>query len=305
MWHLDAAVGKREFPARQPAEVSDIEKRAERRRTGLRELTAPCPAGIGWGLRGQGYMGGDLVSLRVLVIAEPAELELWRQGVGLASVPVEFIGEDPDAAAATLATEDIDICVVDGGLAEPVKIAIVKTAQLSQPAPLVFVTAARGAARVPGVNGMLAKPKTAADAQRLAEICIRTRVPTRVLIVDDSSTMRRIVRKILSASLFALHVQEASEGATALEALKSGTFDLVFLDFNMPGLNGLETLFEIRRESPDVAVVMMTSALDRAIAEQAHEAGVLDFLKKPFYPADIDGVLERYYCVHLAGKASA
>jgi CheY-like chemotaxis protein len=72
----------------------------------------------------------------------------------------------------------------------------------------------------------------------------------------------------------------------------------VFLDYNMPGLNGFETLSEIKRESPNVAVVMMTSTVDDAIADRAHASGALAFLKKPFYPADIDRVLERYYGLH-------
>ena len=111
--------------------------------------------------------------------------------------------------------------------------------------------------------------------------------------------MRSIVRKILSASRFALDVHEAAEGIAALNQLRSGNFGLVFLDYNMPGFNGLETLSEIKRESPNVAVVMMTSTVDNAIADRAHAAGALAFLKKPFYPADIDAVLERYYGLHV------
>ena len=130
---------------------------------------------------------------------------------------------------------------------------------------------------------------------------MRAKFPTRVLIVDDSGTMRSIVRKILSASRFALDMQEAAEGFGALEQLRSGKFGLVFLDYNMPGFNGLETLSEIKRESPTVAGVMMTSTLDNAIADRAHAAGALAFLKKPFYPADIDRLLERYYGLHTAG----
>lgn len=248
---------------------------------------------------------GDLVSLRMLFIAvEPSELALWREGAGMASVPVDFIGQDLDSAVATLAGGGIDICVFDSALGEAAR-TVVAAAQRAAPSPVVFVTAVRGTPRIKGIDGMLAKPKTAADARRLAEICVRTKVPTRVLIVDDSSTMRSIVRKILSGSRFALDVHEASEGLTALNALKSGNFGLVFLDYNMPGFNGFETLSEIKRENPHVAVVMMTSTLDRTVAERAHRAGVLDFLKKPFYPADIDGVLERYYCVHIEASAAA
>jgi DNA-binding NtrC family response regulator len=132
----------------------------------------------------------------------------------------------------------------------------------------------------------------------MVEICVRTKFPTRVLVVDDSSTMRSIVRKILTASRFAFDVHEASEGIAALEQLGSGNFGLVFLDYNMPGFNGIETLSEIKRIAPQVSVVMMTSTLDNAIAARARAAGALAFLKKPFYPADIDTVLERHYGLH-------
>ena len=146
---------------------------------------------------------------------------------------------------------------------------------------------------------MLTKPSSVDDARKLVEICIRAKIPTRVLIVDDSSTMRSIVRKILSASHFALDIHEAAEGIAALNQLRDGKFGMVFLDYNMPGLNGFETLAEIKRKTPNVAVVMMTSTLDDAIADRAHAAGALAFLKKPFYPADIDRVLERYYGLHV------
>ena len=142
---------------------------------------------------------------------------------------------------------------------------------------------------------MVPRPDKPEDARRLVEVCLRAKVPTRVLVVDDSITMRSIVRKILQASYFALDVHEASEGMAALERLRNGHFAAVFLDYNMPGFDGLETLAEIRRVNPDVAVVMITSTLDPAVAERALAAGALGFLKKPFYPADVDKLLERHF----------
>jgi CheY-like chemotaxis protein len=126
-------------------------------------------------------------------------------------------------------------------------------------------------------------------------MCIRARLPTRALIVDDSSTMRHIVRKILSASRFRLIVDEADEGPAALRQVRAGGYGLIFLDYNMPGLNGFETLRELRREHPELAVVMITSSDDHSVADRARGAGAFGFLKKPFYPADIDAVLERYF----------
>ena len=86
----------------------------------------------------------------------------------------------------------------------------------------------------------------------------------------------------------------------ALQLLRGDKFGLVFLDYNMPGFNGLETLSEIKRENAHVAVVMISSTLDTGLADRALEAGALAFLKKPFYPADIDNVLERYFGLRAA-----
>jgi CheY-like chemotaxis protein len=123
-------------------------------------------------------------------------------------------------------------------------------------------------------------------------------LPTRVLIVDDSSTMRSIVRKILSASRFTLVLDECDQGAAALERVRTGGYGIVFLDYNMPGLNGFATLSQLRREHPELAVIMITSSLEAAIADRAQAAGALGFLRKPFYPADIDAMLERYFGLH-------
>jgi DNA-binding NtrC family response regulator len=133
------------------------------------------------------------------------------------------------------------------------------------------------------------------EARRLADLCVKACLPNRVLIVDDSSTMRSIVRKILSGSRFRLEIDDSADGESALAQVRSGRFGLVFVDYNMPGFSGLDTLKEIRRQHEEVAVVLMTSSLDAAVAERARGAGAFAFLKKPFYPADIDGILERYF----------
>jgi CheY-like chemotaxis protein len=114
-------------------------------------------------------------------------------------------------------------------------------------------------------------------------------------VVDDSATTRRIVRKILSASRFRLEIAEAPEGIDALKQIGCGQFDFVFLDYNMPGLDGVETLTEIKRQYPRTDVVMMTSVRDDAVAERARAAGAAAFLRKPFYPSDIDAVLHSVY----------
>jgi CheY-like chemotaxis protein len=106
--------------------------------------------------------------------------------------------------------------------------------------------------------------------------------------------MRTIVRKTLTATRFPLDVTEADEGASALRLARESPFDIVFLDYNMPGLSGLETLSEFKREKQRVSVVLMTSTPDEALAERAQAQGAV-FLKKPFFPADIEALLARFY----------
>jgi CheY-like chemotaxis protein len=141
------------------------------------------------------------------------------------------------------------------------------------------------------VDGIVVKPASPQAAKAMINRCVRVRLKNRVLVVDDSSTMRGIVRKILSASRFNLEIAEAHEGIEALKQIGSGRFDVAIVDYNMPGLNGVETVSEIKRQHPRLGVVLMTSTPDDTIVEKARDAGAEAVLKKPFYASDIDAVL--------------
>jgi CheY-like chemotaxis protein len=248
-------------------------------------------------------MSEDLVSLRMVLIgAAQPDQELWRQAVTLASVMIEFTVHDASSAARAVGETGADICIVDDLVSDATKTAVVEVARKAQPAPLVFVSAPKGAARTDGVDGQFHKPADVAEARKMVESCVRAKLSTRVLILDDSATMRSIVRKILLASRFTLDIQESAEGIDALNKLRGGNFGLVFLDHNMPGLNGFDMLAQIKREIPDIAVVMMSSTLEQGIPEKARAKGALDFLKKPFFPADTDAMLARFYGLHAAHK---
>ncbi len=198
-------------------------------------------------------------------------------------------------APARLGKGGIDIVLLDGALADPDRDATIKAARALKPPPFVALCGDAGAVAPGGVDATLPKPGSLEESQALIERCVRTRLPINVLIADDSATMRSIIRKILSASRYTLETAEAAEGLAALKDLSSGKFSLVMLDYNMPGFNGFETLSEIKRVAPDIAVVMMTSTVDEAVATRARAAGAMAFLKKPFYPSDIDSVLDRYF----------
>jgi two-component system, chemotaxis family, chemotaxis protein CheY len=113
------------------------------------------------------------------------------------------------------------------------------------------------------------------------------------LIVDDSSVMRKIVERALrQAGLDTLVVHEAGNGSDGLEVLKSNKVDLILSDINMPAMDGLEFLRQIRAQSlaPGVPVVMITTESSEEHVKEAIQAGARGYIRKPFTP---DQVKER------------
>jgi len=242
-------------------------------------------------------MNSDLVSLRLLIVSalEPGR-DLLRQGATYASVPVEVLEADGAAAGrAALEREDVDLVMLDGGLPHAEQAAIVKTARTVRQPPFLALIAPPAVSELSfDTDGLVIMPSDLAEARHLLDRFIRVRLPSRVLVVDDSSTMRNIVRKILAASRFPFDIAEAAEGGAALELVRQGGFDIIFLDCNMPGLDGFQTLAELKRAQSRAQVVMITSTDNETLAERARADGAA-FLKKPFYPADIDKLLCGFY----------
>ncbi len=115
----------------------------------------------------------------------------------------------------------------------------------------------------------------------------------KVLLVDDSGTMRTIQRRCLN-KLGVEDVTEAEDGRQALEFFESGTFDIVLSDWNMPNMDGLALLKEIRLRNRDIPVVMITTEAERARVVTAIQAGVSDYLVKPFTPDALKEKLEKW-----------
>ena len=107
----------------------------------------------------------------------------------------------------------------------------------------------------------------------------------RTLIVDDSSVMRKIVERALrQAGLDPMTVHEAGSGTEGLELLKDKQVDLILSDINMPSMDGLEFLRQIRAQNlaPGVPVVMITTESSEEHVKQAILAGAQGYIRKPF-----------------------
>ena len=114
------------------------------------------------------------------------------------------------------------------------------------------------------------------------------------LVVDDYSTMRRIVKNLLN-ELGYPNVTEADDGATALPLLKSGNFDFLITDWNMPGMPGLELLKQVRADErlAKLPVLMLTAEAKREQIVEAAQAGVNGYVIKPFTAATLKEKIDR------------
>jgi two-component system, chemotaxis family, chemotaxis protein CheY len=124
----------------------------------------------------------------------------------------------------------------------------------------------------------------------------------RFLVVDDFSTMRRIVKNLLNDLGYA-NVQEADDGNTALPMLQTGGFDFLVTDWNMPGMPGLDLLKAVRAD-PKLAkmpVLMLTAEAKREQIIEAAQAGVNGYVIKPFTAITLKEKIDKI----LASKAAA
>ena len=103
----------------------------------------------------------------------------------------------------------------------------------------------------------------------------------RVLVADDSSTMRKIILRSLRA-VGVDDVVEACDGEEAVTLFGQGGIDLVLTDWNMPGKTGLEVIQDIRGQDAKVPIIMVTTEAEKSRVLEAIQAGVSDYLVKPF-----------------------
>jgi two-component system chemotaxis response regulator CheY len=118
----------------------------------------------------------------------------------------------------------------------------------------------------------------------------------KILIVDDFSTMRRIIKNLLRDLGFT-NTQEADDGLTALPMLKSGDFDFLVTDWNMPGMTGIDLLKQVRADEKlaDLPTLMVTAEAKRDQIVEAAQAGVNGYVVKPFTAAVLKEKIEKIF----------
>ena len=118
----------------------------------------------------------------------------------------------------------------------------------------------------------------------------------KILVVDDFSTMRRIIKNLLRELGFS-NISEADDGSTALPMLQGGDFDFVVTDWNMPGMQGIDLLRAIRADDnlKHIPVLMVTAEAKKEQIIAAAQAGVNGYIVKPFTAGTLKTKLDKVF----------
>ncbi|MFN7874306.1 MAG: response regulator [Pirellula sp.] len=115
----------------------------------------------------------------------------------------------------------------------------------------------------------------------------------KVLVADDSGIMRKIIIRSLN-SVGVSDIVEAADGQEAIDAYKSNDIDLILTDWNMPNKTGLDVVTEIRAQGSTVPIIMVTTEAQKGQVIAAIQAGVSDYLTKPFEADDLRAKLDKF-----------
>lgn len=241
-------------------------------------------------------MMNTAASLRVL-IADASTVTRRVMAAILATLGegIEVIEAANGAKAAELmARTPFDLAFIDDALSDRDRIdALLRGREFDNTLLPVLMTGASddgdpALARQIDAYERLAKPLEAHELRLILSNLRAMRRTSPILVVDDAPSARRVITRIAGASRFRLAVEAVESGEAALDRLRAKPFDVVFLDYMMPGLDGLETACIIQDLIPDCRVVMMSGMANPAIRRAARYFGAAHFLPKPFYRREID-----------------
>lgn len=153
------------------------------------------------------------------------------------------------------------------------------------------------------VYEFLQKPFRTSDVLNAVAAYDRLSTLSNALVVDDSSTARKLMRRILERSQFRLDIQEAESGAEAVKLAGVTDFEVIFLDANMPGMNGPETAGHLLRANARTQIVMVSTEQQLELIRSSQYAGAFAFLTKPFQSSDVNAVLHSAFSIRAPSLA--
>jgi two-component system, chemotaxis family, chemotaxis protein CheY len=116
---------------------------------------------------------------------------------------------------------------------------------------------------------------------------------TPVLVVDDSAMARKMLIKALPSS-WDIEITQAANGVEAVEAYRNGKAEVMFLDLQMPEMDGYQVLEQVRKEDFNTFIIVVSADVQPLAQERVKEMGAMAFIKKPVNPDEIEAVLKRF-----------
>jgi CheY-like chemotaxis protein len=251
-------------------------------------------------------------TIRMLVADDSRTVQrFFKDVVAAAPWPLELITADTGPECLMLLEQgDIDLAFIDVHMPEMSGMEAVGRARYKGCKTFVTLISSKSderrlkVARQIRAYEYMVKPFTAGDILDLLKTYRIVAKRTRTLIVDDSRTIRQVILRVLKRSVFNLAIDEAASGERALKLFTEGSYDLVFLDYNMPGLDGLGTLDRILADDPNTKIVMISAERNDVHVREAIDHGAVTFLHKPFFAVDVDRALHAAYGLRLPGLGS-
>jgi two-component system, chemotaxis family, chemotaxis protein CheY len=240
------------------------------------------------------------LSLRVLIVDDqPVIRGVVRSALEKLERGLTVIEADNgDDALAIMRNTPVDIIFCDiqmPGITGPEALAHAYGAVRPRPFIILMSThqtaTVRELGRRVGIYEFLPKPFKAMDVINAVYAFERLRKVTQVLLVDDSATTRKLVSRIIDKSQFQIALDEADSGVMALRMSQQKRYDIVFVDVNMPEIDGIETTGLLLQNNPAAQIVVISTEHQTSLIRSAQFAGAFAFLKKPFEPSDVDAVL--------------
>ena len=243
--------------------------------------------------------------LKLLIAdASPAVRQIIQHAAAqvVPALPIELV--EAHASARRLEQGDIDIAFIDADAADVIAAGdAVETLTRRKPfvtlmanpqSKAIFASAERC-----GAFEFLIKPFLRQEVEVILHSCQRLSFPMKVLILDQSMSVRKIIQKVLAASVYRLEVGDADLDDAAVEFCRSKRPDVVFLDCSGPEGGGLDTVQQLLEICPRAKIVMMSVERNHWQERLAFRRGAAAFLRKPFYPVDIDVILHRLCGLNL------
>jgi CheY-like chemotaxis protein len=235
-------------------------------------------------------------SIKMLVADDSRTVQLFFKNiVERSSLPIELLTADNGQECMMFLEQGgIDLAFIDVNMPEMNGMEAVSRVRFKGNKTFVTLMSTKADARRYEVARQirayeyLVKPFTAADIESILKTYQRVSVRMKTLIVDDSRTIRHVIKRVLERSVFRMGIEEAADGEKALARFNDGGYDLVFLDYNMPGLDGLDTLDRIRANSPETKIIMISAERNEERVNNALGRGAVAFLYKPFFASDVD-----------------